>query len=360
VTYRVVQWATGAMGKAVLRTIIDHPGVELAGVYVYSDAKAGRDAGELAGRPPTGVLATSDVEEILALDADVVVHAGRIGPYGSHDEELARILAAGKNVITINGYSHPAYWPAARTERLRAACAAGGSTLLGAGLNPGFIAEQIATVATGVCASVDHIQITEAADASEVRDPAYLFGTLGFGVDPAACDPNDPSWGPAVSLNGMYEETLAAVACRLGLTLDRVETDHVLHPATADIDLPAGVVRAGTVSHANWRWHAIAGGRRRLTMSIHWYVETSHLDDPHPPLWAVEVTGHPGIKIAVDLVKHPDDKSRMSAEQYAVAGQVINAIPHVVAAAPGLLTRPVATPARDDYLTFAPAVGAPH
>ena len=355
--YRVVQWATGAMGRAVLRTIIDHPGVELAGVYVYSDAKAGRDAGELAGRPPTGVLATCDVEEILALDADVVVHAGRIGPYGSHDEELARILAAGHNLITINGYSRPAYWPAARTERLRAACAAGGSTLLGAGLNPGFIAEQIATVATGVCASVDHITITEAADASQVRDPAYLFGTLGFGVDPAACDPNDPELGAAVSLNGMYEETLAAVACRLGLSLERVETDHVLHPATGDIELP-GLVRAGTVSHANWRWHAVADGRRRLTMSIHWYVETSHLDDPHPPLWAVEITGHPGIRIAVDLVKHPDDKSRMSAEQYAVAGQVINAIPHVVAAAPGLLTRPVATPARDDYLTFTPAVGS--
>lgn len=355
-TYRVVQWATGAMGKAVLRTIIDHPGVELAGVYVYSDAKAGRDAGELAGRPATGVLATSDVEEILALDADVVVHAGRIGPYGSHDEELARILASGKNLITINGYSHPAHWPAARTQRLRDACAQGGSTLLGAGLNPGFIAEQIATVATGVCASVEHITITEAADASQVRDPAYLFGTLGFGADPAACDPNDPSWGPAVSLNGMYEETLAAVACRLGLTLDRVETDHLLHAATKDIELPAGSIAAGTVSHANWRWHGIADGRRRLTMSIHWYVETSHLDNPHPPLWAVEITGHPGIRIAVDLVKHPDDKSRMSAEQYAVAGQVMNAIPYVVAAAPGLLTRPIVTAARDDYLTFTPTV----
>ncbi len=124
-------------------------------------------------------------------------------------------------------------------------------------------------MATGVCASVDHITITEAADASQVRDPAYLFGTLGFGVDPTACDPNDPSWGPAVSLNGMYEETLAAVACRLGLSLERVETDHVLHPATGDIELPAGLVRAGTVSHANWRWHAVADGRRRLTMSIH-------------------------------------------------------------------------------------------
>jgi hypothetical protein len=353
--YRVVQWATGAMGKAVLRTVIDHPGTELVGVYTYSDRKAGRDAGELAGRPPTGVLATNDVARILALDADVVVHAGRIGPYGSHDDDFIRLLESGKNVITINGYSHPAHWSGDRTERLRAACEAGGTTLMAAGLNPGFIAEQIATVATGVCASAEHIEITEAADATEVRDPAYLFGALGFGADPAAFEPNDATRGPAVFLNGMYTETLAAVALRMGMDLDRVETDHVVHPATADITLHAGTVRRGTVSHTNWRWHGIAGGTRRLTMSIHWYVETAHLDDPRPPLWSVTITGHPGIEIAVRLTKHPGDQSRMSAEQYAVAGQVINAIPYVVAAKPGLLTRPVATPARDDYLTFTPA-----
>jgi hypothetical protein len=341
--YRVVQWATGAMGKAVLRTVIDHPGTELVGVYTYSDRKAGRDAGELAGRPATGVLATNDVAEILALDADVVVHAGRIGPYGSHDEDFIRLLESGKNVITINGYSHPAHWSGDSTERLRAACDTGGTTLMAAGLNPGFIAEQIATVATGVCASVEHIEITEAADATEVRDPAYLFGALGFGADPAAFDPNDATQGPAVFLNGMYTEALAAVALRLGMDLERVETEHVVHPATADIELHAGVIRQGTVSHTNWRWHGIADGKRRLTMSIHWYAETAHLDDPHPPLWTVKVTGHPGIEIAVRLVKHPGDKSRMGAEQYAVAGQVINAIPYVVAAKPGLLTRPVAT-----------------
>ncbi|TVZ02565.1 hypothetical protein EAS64_27705 [Trebonia kvetii] len=353
--YRVVQWATGAMGKAVLRTVIDHPGTELVGVYTYSDRKAGRDAGELAGRPATGVLATNDVAEILALDADVVVHAGRIGPYGSHDADFIRLLESGKNVITINGYSHPAHWSGDSTERLRAACDTGGTTLMAAGLNPGFIAEQIATVATGVCASVEHIEITEAADATEVRDPAYLFGALGFGAAPAAFDPNDATQGPAVFLNGMYTETLAAVALRMGMDLERVETEHVVHPATADIELHAGVIREGTVSHTNWRWHGIAGCKRRLTMSIHWYAETAHLDDPHPPLWTVKVTGHPGIEIAVRVVKHPDDRSRMGAEQYAVAGQVINAIPYVVAAKPGLLTRPVATPARDHYPTFTPA-----
>ena len=353
--YRVVQWATGAMGKAVLRTVIDHPGTELAGVYTYSDRKAGRDAGELAGRPATGVIATNDVAEILALDADVVVHAGRIGPYGSHDEDFIRLLESGKNVITINGYSHPAHWQADRTERLRAACDTGGATLMAAGLNPGFIAEQIATVATGVCASAEHIEITEAADATEVRDPAYLFGALGFGAPPSAFDRDGAAKGPAVFLDGMYTETLAAVALRMGMDLERVETEHVVHPATHDIELHAGVIRQGTVSHTNWRWHGIAGGKRRLTMSIHWYAETAHLDDPHPPLWSVKVTGHPGIEIAVRLVKHPGDRSRMGAEQYAVAGQVINAIPYVVAAKPGLLTRPVATPARDDYPTFTPA-----
>lgn len=352
--YRVVQWATGAMGKAVLRALIDHPGTEVAGVYTYGGRKAGRDAGELAGRPLTGVLATSDVAEILALDADVVVHAGRIGPYGSHDDDFVRLLESGKNVLTINGYSHPAYWPARRTERLRAACDAGGTTLMAAGLNPGFIAEQVAAVATGVCLSAEHIEITEAADATEVRDPAYLFGTLGFGADPAAFDLGGAAQGPAAFLDGMYTETLAAVAFRLGMTLERVETEHAVHPAAADIELPAGVVRRGTVSHTNWRWHGIVGGERRLTMSIHWYVETAHVGDPHPPLWSVKVTGHPGIEITVRLAKHPADRSRMSAEQYAVAGQVINAIPYVVAASPGLLTRPLATPARDDYPTFIP------
>lgn len=348
-TYRVVQWATGAMGKAVLRSMIDHPGVEVVGVYVYGASKVGRDAGELANRPPTGVLATDDVDAILALDADVVVHAGRLGPYGSHDDDLVRILASGANVISINGYSHPEHWGGERLARLQEACRTGGTSLMGAGLNPGFIAEQVATLASGLCLSIDNIEIVEAADASEVRDPAYLFDALGFGADPATVDPNDLSWGPVSSLNGMYEEALAAVALRLGMTLERVETDHVVHATPRDLEVPAGVIPAGTIGHTNWRWHAIVDGERRLTMSIHWYVDRSHLDDAEPPLWQVKVTGHPGVRIAIDLVKHPEDLSRMGAEQYALAGQVINGLPHVVAAEPGVLTRPLVTPFRADY-----------
>ena len=79
-------------------------------------------------------------------------------------------------------------------------------------------------------------------------------------------------------------------------------------------------------------------------MSIHWYMETAHLDDPHPPLWRIHVQGQPGVRIAVDLEKRAGDTTPTSAEQIAVAGTVINAIPIVCAAPPGMMTRPLATP----------------
>lgn len=346
--YRVIQWATGAMGKACLRAIVDHPAMELAGLYVYGD-KAGRDAGDIARRPATGVIATRDIDQILALDADVVIHCARLAPpYGSHDAEILRLLASGKNVISINGYSRPQHWDGARLAALQAACAAGGTSLMAAGLNPGFAAEQIAVVATGVCQALDGVEVVESVDCRAVRHPDYVFGVLGFGSDPAKVDANDPAWGPASSLNGMYEEVLAAMAEHLGLALDRVETDHRVFGASEDLAIAAGTIAAGAVSHVNWRWRGIVGGRPMLAMSIHWYMEEAHLDEADPPLWRIRVTGQPGVRISVDLEKREGDASATSAEQIGVAGAVINAIPRVCAAPPGVTTRPLATPFRGD------------
>jgi len=347
--YRVIQWATGAMGKSCLRAVIDHPAMELVGLFVYGDDKVGRDAGDIARRAPTGVIATRDVDQILALDADVVIHAARLAPpYGSHDADILKLLASGKNVISINGYSHPGHWQGERGAALQAACLAGGSSLIAAGLNPGFAAEQIAVAATGVCAELDHVEIVESVDCRAVRNPDYVFRVLGFGSDPTTVDPNDPAWGPSSSLNGMYEEVLAAMAQHLNLTLDGIRTDHRVLPATEDLRIAAGEIEAGGVSHVNWRWQAMAGGAPRLTMSIHWYMETAHLPDPDPPLWRIHVAGHPGVKIAIDMEKREGDATPTSAEQLGVAGLVLNTIPIVCAAPPGVLTRPATTPFRGD------------
>jgi len=346
-TYRVIQWATGAMGKSCLRAVIDHPSTELVGLYVYGDDKAGRDAGDIARRAPTGVIATRDIDEILALEADVVIHCARLAPpYGSHDAEILKLLASGKNVISINGYSRASHWVGERRDALEAACRTGGTSLMAAGLNPGFAGEQLAVVATGVCQVLDHVEVVESVDCRAVRHPDYVFRILGFGSDPATVDANDPSWGPVSSLNGMYEEVLGAMAEHLGLTLDRVETDHRVFGATKELGVAAGVIREGGISHVNWRWNGMVAGQPKLTMSIHWWMEEAHLDEPDPPLWRIRIKGHPGVRISVDLEKRAGDETPTSAEQIGVAGAVLNAIPHVAGAAPGLVTRPLATPFR--------------
>ena len=90
--YRVIQWATGSMGKACLRAVINHPDLDLVGVRVYAKSKEGMDAGDIARCGPTGVKATSRMDEILTLDADVVLHCPRIQPpYTHHNQDICRL-----------------------------------------------------------------------------------------------------------------------------------------------------------------------------------------------------------------------------------------------------------------------------
>ncbi len=341
--YKVIQWATGAMGKSCLRAVIDHPDLELAGLLVYGEAKAGKDAGEIARRDPTGVTATRSMEEILSLEADVVIHAARLQPpYAHHNENICRLLASGKNVISINGHSYPQYWGKSYTAALEAACRTGNATLFGTGLNPGFIVEKIAAVATGLCSRIDNVFVSEIAEANLIQDPNYVFDILGFGSEPGAINPNDTSWAPAEILNGMYAEVVAHLIHRLGFRLDRVESDHVMLPATTDIDAAAGLIKKGTISHTNWRWHGISEGQRRVTLSISWIMETAHLGKPAHDLWNVAISGLPEVQIDVNL-KNPDNYPfRTSPEQLAVAASVVNSIPSVCAADPGIMDIPVA------------------
>ena len=166
---KVIQWATGAMGKTTLRAVIDHPDLELVGLYVYSDKKAGKDAGEIAHRPPTGVKATKSIDEILALDADVVLHCPLLQmPYDAHDVDVKRLLESGKNVISINNYFYPQALGAAHAAALETSARKGNATLCGTGINPGFIAERLAAVLTGLCAEFQDISIREVYDCFEM------------------------------------------------------------------------------------------------------------------------------------------------------------------------------------------------
>jgi 2,4-diaminopentanoate dehydrogenase len=343
--YRVIQWATGAMGKSCLRAVIDHPDLELVGLFVYSPAKQGLDAGEIARRERTGVIATGSVEEILTLEADVVIHAARLQPpYAHHNEMLCRLLSSGKNVISINGHSYPAYWGERYRQPFEDACRLGGSTLFGTGLNPGFIVEKITAVATGLCSRLDTVRVTEVVDCRPIRNPNYVFDILGFGSEPGRFDPNDPTWPPAEILNGMYMEVVAHLVRRFGLTPETVKTDHRMLPATTTIETAAGIIPKGRIGHTNWCWHGIVDGRPLVTLSIHWVMEQSHLSAGEDHFWQVEIKGLPEVSITIDLRNPPDFPYRTTPEQPALASVVIGSIPAVCKAEPGIMTTPVMHP----------------
>ncbi|MDX2142090.1 MAG: hypothetical protein SFV19_01935 [Rhodospirillaceae bacterium] len=334
-TIRVVQWATGAIGKTCLRAVLDDPDLQLVGLYVYSDKKEGLDAGDIARRPLTGVKATRNIDDILALDADVVLHCPLLQmPYAAHDADVCRVLESGKDVISINNYFHPASLGAGHAARLERSCRIGGSTLCGTGVNPGFIAERLAAVASGLCIDVESISCREVYDCLDMPNANYVFDVMGMGARAEDIDLETGSF--AAMFNDMYRQCVGELAARLGLALDRIEPDHNLVLAPTDIAARAGLIKAGTVAATCWQFHGIRNGQRVISHSVNWVMGPTVPGFEGAHHWNVGIRGKPGIDITMDLIEPAETAVKTRAAQYAVAGMVTNAIPHVVAAAPGL------------------------
>jgi 4-hydroxy-tetrahydrodipicolinate reductase len=203
--YRVIQWATGRVGLPALRGIIDHPDLELVGLYVTSEAKDGRDAGELCGAGPVGVRATRDVDAILGLDADCVCYgATDVGRVDAVIDDLCTILASGKNVV--NNSITRLVWPAGMEPdviaRLQKACAKGDSTLYNTGIHPGVVSDAMLFALTNLSQRIDMISAAELLDCSSYDPP--VISALGFGKtieeDAATFDTAilHYYWGPVV------------------------------------------------------------------------------------------------------------------------------------------------------------------
>lgn len=333
---RVIQWATGSMGKACLRAVIDDPRFQLVGLFVYGAAKAGKDAGDIARRDPTGVTATRSIDDILALEADVVLHCPMLSdPYDAHDGDVRRLLESGKSVISINNYFEPGALGGDYAAGLSDSALKGGATLAGTGVNPGWVAERMAANAVSLCLSHRNVATREIIDCTTVPNPDYVFGALGFGTDPASID---LVAGPlARTFDRMFAQSVEGLAQRIGLTMDGYESDHEIRVARQELTVAAGVIPQGTVAATTWRVHGMADGARRITHEVNWIMDPADPAFAGKPHWQIEVDGLPGLKIAMDLVDTAPPGVRTKPEQFAVAAMVLDAIPRVVAAPPGLL-----------------------
>lgn len=332
---RAIQWATGALGRTALRRLLDMPGISLAGCYVYGPEKAGRDAGDIARRPPTGILATNDRAAILATPADIVLHTPRITlPYESLADDVCALLESGKNVISTAGF----HWPAAQGQeyaaRLEAAARAGGVTLAGVGVSPGFVMERLALTATGLCAELHSITMQETVDASAMASPAFVFTLMGLGSDPAE---GDIRTGPLATLySALFSEVFHHAAAALDTSVSRLDPDHAITLAPHDIAIAAGTIARGTVAATHWRWRATLANGISLAMTILWTADRSLHGTTPPGHWTIDIRGRPNVQLTLDLSEPDPSAPAARALSDATVAVAINAIPHVIAAPPGL------------------------
>ncbi|KUN80795.1 dihydrodipicolinate reductase [Streptomyces griseoruber] len=328
---RVVQWATGTIGAKSLRALLRHPHMELAGVHVQDRRKAGRDAGELCGAGPTGVVATHGLEAILDLGADCVLYMPRAG---DHDEVCA-LLASGANVVTTTGeFHHPAGMDPALRERVQEACARGGTSVHSTGSSPGFITEAVPLVLASVQRRLETLTIHEYADLSRRDSPGLLFDVMGFGQRPSAAFDERR----LAHLRSSFGPSLRLVGEALGLPLDAVEAHGQLATAARATAIAAGDLAAGTVAAQRTTVSGLRGGRALLRFHSTWYCTTG-LDpawDLRPTGWRVTVEGDTPLDVEM---RFPVPLDRMAAVSPGyTAHRAVNAVPAVCAAAPGIRT----------------------
>lgn len=326
--YRVVQWATGNIGSRALRAVIEHPALELVGVYVHTPAKAGRDAGALCGLAPVGVTATDDIDEVLSLGADCVLYM----PLACDFDEVCRLLGAGANIVTTRGEFHrPASLDAAARKRVEEACALGGTSIHSTGSSPGFISEAVPLVLTSIQRRLERLTIDEFADLSQRDSPALLFEVMGFGRPASAFDRRRFSHGRVA-----FGPSLELVAEALGLPLDAVDSTGEVATARQPVRIAAGTLEPGTVAAQRMTVSGLRAGRPLLQFRATWYC-TTELDVSWPTRdtgWRLSVEGDAPLDVDIRFPVAIEDMAAMSPGY--TANRAVNAIAAVCAATPGI------------------------
>jgi hypothetical protein len=335
VAIRVIQWATGGVGRAAIENVLNHPELELVGCWAHSQDKHGVDVGVLLGREPVGVTATTDTREILGLDADVVVYA----PLIPDESQVAALLRSGKDVVTPVGWVYPA---ASSSEALTQACVEGGATLHGTGIHPGGITERFPLMVSALSTAITHVRAEEFSDIRTYNAPDVVRHIMGFGGTPEEAL-NSPMLG---LLSGGFGQSVRMVVDELGFPADqRIRTHQEVAVATAPIDSPIGTIERGQVAGRHFRWEATVNGAPVVTAAVNWLMGEEHLDPawgfgPARERFEVEVTGDPDVKVtfsglqpetvAAGLVRNPG--------VVATANHCVNAIPYVHRADSGIKT----------------------
>lgn len=330
---RIVQWTTGKVATQSIKAILDRPELELVGLYAFSKQKVGQDVGDLIqlGRK-LGIAATDDIAALLALRPDCIMYM----PLHPNVDELARLLRAGVNVVTTASFLTGRGYGEKARQHLEAAAQAGGVSLFGSGINPGWV-DALVSTASSLCREVHLVKVTESFNIGLWAGDANQ-DELGWGR-PA----NDPEHAKAVEMATIpFGDAVEAIAKMFHFTLDDVRCEVAFAHATEDLDIPGRVVKKGTVAGIISKWLGIAGDHRVIELNVQWV-----LSEEIEPAWdiamayLIEVNGTPQLKLRVEVLPTDMDlpiEELVATGSIITASPVVNAIASVVAARPGIVT----------------------
>jgi hypothetical protein len=339
---RVAHVGTGNVGRLALTELITNPAFELTGLCVSTPEKVGKDAGTLAGiGVATGVGAVDNLDAVLTTQPECVVYCA-MGDTRLPEAmaDCMRILAAGINVVGSAPGLLMYPWgvmPDKYIARVEEAAQQGKSSIFINGVDPGFTNDLIPFALAGTCQRIEQVRCMEIADYATYDGSTVMFDVMGFGKPldevPMLLQPGvlGIAWGAAIR----------QLAAGLGIELDKITESYEREPAPEEFDIAAGHIPKGGLAALRFEICGLIADRPAIVVE-----HITRLRSDFRPDWAqpaqpggsyrVEITGEPSY--AVDICPTSRQGDHNYAAILAAAGRIVNAIPAVVAAKPGIRT----------------------
>lgn len=322
---RVVQWGLGAMGSGMAKLILEKPRMRLVGAIDKDPSKVGKDLGEVLdlGRR-TGTAVMESAEDVIAsARPDVVI----IATSSFVKDVMPQITCAVRHKANVICIAEEMAFAAAQSPdeaaEMDALARENGVTILGTGINPGFILDTLIIALTGVCARVERIRARRVNDLSPFGPT--VMKTQGVGTTPEEFEAGLKS-GEIVGHVG-FPESMHMIASALGWKLDRIEQTREPIISRTERKTKYIEIKPGMVAGCNHVAHGFVDGREVITLEHPQQVVPSAENvETGDYIW---IEGTPSINLAI--------KPEIPGGTGTIA-IAVNMIPHVVAARPGLLS----------------------